>query len=432
MLNLFTKLVCFIMITITSLYFIKTITNSKIKLLNVKNLILIISLVFIPFIIYKIQYTIDYTIIVYCLNIIVYREIFKLSIDDSIVACSIMIIILFLGDFIVSLIFMNFFRVEDIRNIWYLYLITNICVLLFVIFLIKIRFTSKIIQHIYKNIRFKKSITYVIYFLIAIILICILTYNISINFKWNKSTIINVATILSFFLLIFIYIKDKNKYSKLTHEYDNLFNYMQNFEEWIEKEQLNRHEYKNQLAVLRCMTKEKKIKAKIDEILEDSINVEGEVANQLKALPKGGIKGLMYYKASIAQKKNINLDVDICIERHSALENLSEKQLRDLCKLIGIYFDNAIEAAEETNKRNVTIEIYELKNKVNIVISNSFKQHKELKNRNQKGVSTKGEGHGNGLYFASKIINKNEWLEQKQDIIDRYYIQELIILKKEN
>ena len=192
---------------------------------------------------------------------------------------------------------------------------------------------------------------------------------------------------------------------------------------------MNRHEYKNQLAVLRCLTKEKKVKNKIDEILEDNINIEEQAVTNFKSLPKGGIKGLMYYKAAIAQKQKINLTTDVSIENKGILTKLSEKEVRILCKLIGIYFDNAIEAAVESRKKNVTIEIYELKDKVNIVFSNTFKKHKNMKDRNKKGVSSKGEGRGNGLYFASKLIKENAWLEEKQEIIDNYYIQELTIHK---
>ncbi len=206
-----------------------------------------------------------------------------------------------------------------------------------------------------------------------------------------------------------------------------MFAYIQNFEDWIEKEQLNRHEYKNQLAVLRCLTKEKKVKDKIDEILEDNINIEGQTVTNLKNLPKGGIKGLMYYKAAIAQKQKINLITDVSLEKDSMLTKLSEKEIKVLCKLIGIYFDNAIEAAAESRKKNLTIEVYELKDKVSIVISNSFKRHTNLKDRNKKGISSKGEGRGNGLYFASKLIKENPWLEEKQEIIDGYYIEQLII-----
>ena len=50
-------------------------------------------------------------------------------------------------------------------------------------------------------------------------------------------------------------------------------------------------------------------------------------------------------------------------------------------------------------------------------------------NRNKKGISTKGEGRGNGLYYASNILSKNKWLESKQEVIDEYYIQTLSIKK---
>ena len=68
-----------------------------------------------------------------------------------------------------------------------------------------------------------------------------------------------------------------------------------------------------------------------------------------------------------------------------------------------------------------------MKNKVSFVFSNTFKKNKNMKDRNKKGVSSKGEGRGNGLYFAEKIIKENTWLEQKQEIIDNYYIQQIII-----
>ena len=87
--------------------------------------------------------------------------------------------------------------------------------------------------------------------------------------------------------------------------------------------------------------------------------------------------------------------------------------------------------AAESRKKNLTIEVYELKDKVSFVFSNTFKRHKNMKDRNKKGVSSKGEGRGNGLYFASKLINENPWLEEKQEIIDNYYIQQIFVNDKE-
>jgi len=281
----------------------------------------------------------------------------------------------------------------------------------------------------YYNIKNKKKISTVIFFSLTIIISSILGFHISQNIEFDFSYIVTLIAIFILGILVIIFINSRNEYNNLVTEYDLLFTYIQNFEEWIEKEQLNRHEYKNQLAVLRCLTKEKKVKEKIDEILEDNINIEGQAVTNLKNLPKGGIKGLMYYKAAIAQKQKINLTTDVSIENKGILTKLSEKEVRILCKLIGIYFDNAIEAAAESRKKNVTIEIYELKDKVNIVFSNTFKKHKNMKDRNKKGVSSKGEGRGNGLYFASKLIKENPWIEDNQEIIDSYYIQTICIKK---
>ena len=245
----------------------------------------------------------------------------------------------------------------------------------------------------------------------------------------DKTYIHNLVILISFLVIAYIFIDNQNNYKKLSSKYDSLFNYVQNFEDWIEKEQLNRHEYKNKLAVIRTITKDKKVINKIDEILEDSINIEDEIVSQLKDLPKGGLKGLLYYKVAIAQKKRIKLIVDVSIKNKSHLQKLTENQIRDICILIGIYFDNAIEAAENTKEKYVLLEIYELSDKINIVISNTFKEEDNLDNRNEKGITSKGEGHGYGLYFANKIVTKNKWIESNQEVVEKYYIQTLSIKK---
>ena len=55
-----------------------------------------------------------------------------------------------------------------------------------------------------------------------------------------------------------------------------------------------------------------------------------------------------------------------------------------------------------------------------------------MKDRNKKGVSSKGIGRGNGLYFATKLIKENPWIQERQEIIDNYYIQEISIKNIKN
>lgn len=429
MLEVLVRIVCAIMMVWMGYYVIKKIINGNNFVFNIKNISLVLTLIFFSVLLYSIEYTMLYSLTIFLLNIIIYRELFKISIEESVVVCAILMILMLLFDMITGSIFRLFFTAIEIRKDIVISLIGNIIVVILIILFINVKPICLQFQKFYIKLQTKKTIGNTVFLILILIYFTCLTYNIGYAKLLELEYIINYLLVIIFTVITYIFIKSRNNYTQLSDEYDNLFIYVQNFEDWIEKEQLNRHEYKNQLAVLRCLTKEKKVKDKIDEILEDNINIEDQAVTNLKNLPKGGIKGLMYYKAAIAQKHKINLTTDVSIEAKGMLSKLSEKDIRILCKLIGIYFDNAIEAAAESRKKNLTIEIYELKDKVNFVFSNTFKHHKNMKDRNKKGVSSKGEGRGNGLYFASKLIKENPWLEEHQEIIDRYYIEQLTIKK---
>lgn len=408
-------------------YIIKRITKSEVKIFKFKTVSLLLIQIISTVYLQQEQYLGIHTLIICCVNILIYKQIFNLNLNNSIIANILVFALLLIGDVLAYAIINMIFLIKEFRDQWIIIIVSNILITIITIAIFNINKLKVKLQEFYINISSKPAISNIIFFLLLILIISIIIYNLCLNIKMNKDILINIGITIILTSLTIIFINNKNEYTKLSNNYDELFIYIQNFEDWIEKEQLNRHEYKNQLAVLRCLTKEKKVKNKIDEILEDNINIEGQAVTNFKSLPKGGIKGLMYYKSAIAQKYKINLTTDVSIEDKGVLTKLTEQEIRTLCKLIGIYFDNAIEAAAESRKKNVTIEIYELKDKVNIVFSNTFKKHKNIKDRNKKGVSSKGEGRGNGLYFASKLIKENSWLEEKQEIIDNYYIQELTV-----
>lgn len=425
------KMIVSTIMPIYSFFIARKIIKSDVKIYNIKSIIGILTIYILTVALYKIQYTSMSTVAIFALQVIVYKEIFNIKIEESLIACGMLMALIMFSDAIIGILLRHFYTVDKIRNTWCLGLMGNILVAVFGLIITKINYILRQFQSFYNNISKNKSVSNILFTIFLIIGLSSLSQNTTKTPGVNSNYIINITIMMIFFILTYLFIKSRNNYDQLNAEYENLFTYVQNFEDWIEKEQLNRHEYKNQLAVLRCLTTEKKVKDKIDEILEDSINIEGAVVHQLKMLPKGGIKGLMYYKSAIAQKNKIDLEVDISLETHSILEKLPEKDIKTLCRLIGIYFDNAIEAARETRKKKVLVEVYEIKDHVTFVFSNTFKKAKNFDDRNKKGVSSKGEGHGNGLYFASKLIKENPWLSGKQEVIDRYYIQQLTITKKD-
>lgn len=425
-----TKFICSALMAVVGLIVVKNISGSKEKLLSIKSIALMICLIIVPAFMHTTDYNFLYGIINYILMIVTYKYILNLSFTKAIISCGILLFSLFLLDFISNLFLAMFLSVDQMRNTWYINLSINIIFSIILLIVYNNKKIYRYFENLIDKISKRRQTNVIIFLLLATIAMSILLYLLGNNYNLNAVFTTNFLIFLIFFLLVIILVGEKNSYVKLSDDYENLFHYVKIFEDWIEDEQLIRHEYKNQLAVLRCLTKEKKVKNKIDEIISDTINIDNHVINQLKNLPSGGLKGLLYYKIAVARNNDVNIEVDVSQDASPVLNTLNQDELKTISKLIGIYCDNAIEAAKETKKKIILIEIYEINNIANIVISNTCKENKVLLNRYDKGVSTKGKGRGNGLYFAKKMLTKNTWIEESQEIIDGYYIETLKITKK--
>lgn len=281
-----------------------------------------------------------------------------------------------------------------------------------------------------KKINKQNNNSTIIFIVLLIIVMFCIVYNVSTLFKLDLKYFINISVLVLFFILLLIFINDKNNFTNLNIKYDDLLDCFSFLEENLEIEELNRHEYKNQVAVLRSSTKDKKVVKMIDSMFDNTNKTSSSSRKELKKLPNGGLRGLIDYKIAIAHKNKIKISLDISDKITRSLEKLSKEDIKNLSILIGIYMDNAIEAASNSRKKIVSLEIYKLKKEVYLVFSNTFNKKQIFKNINLKGVSSKGAGRGKGLYFANKIINNNvNLLKQEQQITENFYIQKLIITK---
>ena len=173
------------------------------------------------------------------------------------------------------------------------------------------------------------------------------------------------------------------------------------------------------------MSKNKKVIKYIDSIISDT-KTDISLSNELKNLPKGAFKALIYYKLLQAKSKKLNITIDISSKSRPFIEGLSVGNLKNLSRLLGIYLDNAIEAAEKNEKKSICLEIYVNKN-LNIVLSNSIKENIDIKNLNKKGYTTRGKGRGYGLYLAERLAEKNSNIISKTKIVNSYFIQKIIL-----
>ena len=237
----------------------------------------------------------------------------------------------------------------------------------------------------------------------------------------------------SYCLIMIIFLREQGEYNDLINKYDSLFDYFKEIEDSVDEISFVNHEYKNQLAVIKGYIENNKNKEAI-KYINDITNTNREkdniIISELKNIPNGGIKGLLYYKVISSINKNITPVLDIDKSCAKYLKKLTVDENKIISKAIGVYIDNAIDATSLTTNKIVSIEIYSINNEINFVISNPFLQNNTNISRiSQKGYTTKGKGHGNGIYLIDKIIKKTDWLNSERKIINNYYIQKLTIKK---
>ena len=237
-----------------------------------------------------------------------------------------------------------------------------------------------------------------------------------------------------FFIAVFTFIigffKEKTNKNKLVYEYDQLLDYVKTYEQLLDEKSKNQHEYKNQLAVIKLMCNNKKTMNYIDSLLNNETEENLDTLNKLMYIPKGGLKGLIYYKIELMKKNKINVFINVSKElSNKNIWKRCDSNLEEVTKILGVYLDNAIEAASDTLDKIITLDIYLDNKDIIFEISNTFINEIDVSKIDNEGFTTKGDGKGYGLALVKDILKNNNYLEQEREINGNYYVQKLIIKK---
>ena len=217
---------------------------------------------------------------------------------------------------------------------------------------------------------------------------------------------------------------DKENIIKITKEYnENLSVYNGVLQDSIENQRKIAHEHGNQLSILSGYIASKNLEKAQDYIekIIGTCNVDNEMLSHVK---ESGLKALLVYKNAIIERKNI--DFELVIDEY--IENTIIPSV-DLCQIIGIFLDNAIEAAVQSEEPYITMSILKNDNELDIIIMNSIKDENiDTERIYQKGYSSKGNGRGFGLHIVDEIVKKYEELNLQTRIEDKLFIQELRVV----
>lgn len=308
---------------------------------------------------------------------------------------------------------------------------TNLIISIFCIIIINIPITKKFYKYLTKITDKLNSNILTIFLAIIIFLANLLS--IIVYYKLSFSYLLIFNTTLTLFCLSIVLYSffTKNKYIKIYDKYNTTLNSLKEYEDILDKYRILNHENKNQLLTIRNMTptKDKNIRNYIDTIIEDKIKDNEKIMFKTSKIPAGGLRGLIYSKILLMDKYNINYNLEISnkVRTVDLINKIDDNTILDICKIIGVYLDNSIQAVENLDNKNINIQMYLEDKDLIISISNNYTGNIDLYLIEKSGYTSKGEGHGYGLTLVKELIESNSKLINEKRILNDFFYQILKI-----
>ena len=269
------------------------------------------------------------------------------------------------------------------------------------------------------------------YYVILIIILSVLLFSISVYiclFNYNIGIILSTLFIMITIYTIIV-VRTINEFyqkNRIQSEYDILLKNLNEYENLLDLQRVTNHENKNQLLVIKGMIDkgESNTSEYINSIIDTQYKDNDAIIYKTNRIPSGGLRGLIYYKILTMKEKKINsnLDVDRSLNELD-FDNIPIKTNQELCKIVGVFLDNAIQAVSELKKKEIDIYLKYENDELYIKVSNNYSGIIELDKIDNSGYTTKGKGQGYGLSLVKGIIRENDCFKNDREIHGKMFSQ---------
>ena len=418
---------------IVIIYIISKLLNKSFNFNNPKNYIFVVLLIVVN--VANFLYFDDLvrivvsTIFISIANYLIFNE----TLNRTVVSTITEQLLMFISEIIYAVCIIKLLDVNgnSLISEYYGTLISVLFISAIAIILINVKIIKKFLLKIVNGSNKLKSSYLTASALLLILIMNILLVTVYHDVNIETIILVNFVFIIMCACILYKNLVDGSNIVKMQVENKALLNNLEEYEKMLDYQRVANHENKNQLLVVRSLLKENENSDAlnyVNEVLDDKKDDNDVLFGRAKKIPSGGLQGIVYQKMLVMNDKNIKpiLDVSNSVKKFK-FENLDTKLNYDICRIIGVFLDNAIEETEKLDEREIMLSMHEQNNDLVIEISNKFKNVPDLERLEEKGYSTKGKGHGYGLSLVNDIVNNNNQIINEKGITRNIFTQKLII-----
>ncbi|QUH21912.1 sensor histidine kinase [Alkaliphilus sp. B6464] len=366
------------------------------------------------------------------------KLIYKTKTTHSIIYAVFSYFIFMIGDIVSGFILMCIlnYNLLEIQNTNILWLLSNSLTIIITVSIISIKFIKEVLT--VKETPAKQELLIVIYAIITVLLFDVLLLMIS---RLPEDIVKNIiSTYVAIFLLYFIITtltfhinnnlaEERFKYEQKNRQYEHLMLYTELVDQLVMNFRKFRHDFNNIMATLNGYFENNDIEGLKEfynkEILREygKIDITDDIS-YINHIKNPAIRGVLSTKMVYAMQLGVEFKISI-------LQDIDDMQIKtiDICRILGILLDNAIEEAMNTEDKIVSFGIMEDNQEISLVVSNTFKDKPQINKIFTNSYSTKGVNRGMGLKILKEIIKSYHNVIINTLIDENLFVQEIIINK---
>ncbi len=333
------------------------------------------------------------TLITTIISIFVIHKTLKIGWIKSIISFFTIMLGTSIGIFFIPLIFDIILKInpyESFMNNLFLYTLINIITFTLTFLFIKFTPFAKIVGQI-KNMK-------PVAILLTVTIVIMASHTYLLQYQYKYKSIILIFSVISYIIYLsvsIIYTMQYQKSERILEEQKQQAFYNQSLSTALQDFQRFKHDQVNHLSVVYSILENNNVIDALNYLKETQSTTKSFSNSALFNITNAGLFGIISSKMDKANQAGIDFNIKV-IGQVGSIPNV---KISELCEVVGIYLDNAIEEVIQNGKLKINMALTSTDENVVLKISNECSG---IPNLNK---SSKGTSRGHGLVIANRILN---------------------------